>query len=616
MLPCTSPRDSLAGAGRAAAQHTEIFPVAMVQLLQANRLSELRLSMSSGFWAEAWGGGASVPPGLALALTPETGATAEESWDGASSAVSGLFCPALAALRYEDTVSPRVFGGATSRLYATKPQEVMCKDHLGVFTRLLPCGSGGAARSSLTSALAHALTLSNSRFFAVELKLKATPGSDEGARISYSMSLVVSVVLQRTSLQLDAKTLSRMPGADVRGLQGTFLSAVEPDDAVLPTCCLCQLPGATSQLVLRQDDTTQLAPSVFRLMPASAAGAESAVATDQQQIQSSDNDREFASMLTSFWESHVTQPASADAVSHEKHGYDVEAPTLSGAVAGAANSYRTLTLQQTVRNPSANKSLVIVVWQPIPWVLDLRLSTLKADVGFDKVDGREAVEHSKEGAWLLHRWESFTTPILLPNAHVSLDRHAAAAPNDANVRERFGLLTAWFQPSHRVGQGGPTADADSTAGRRRSPGSLEVVLRLPPASTATVSVSAERSFLYFTDYPPDAARGIDVAAPSGAYYYFDLDSSQFPDKVVATQLADMEPDGIVFATAGMLVPVAWPDFSMPYNVICISCTIPMMVFGAVNSDAVTIPVVGGRKPRPVHAFILWFLRTCDLLFGG
>jgi hypothetical protein len=81
-------------------------------------------------------------------------------------------------------------------------------------------------------------------------------------------------------------------------------------------------------------------------------------------------------------------------------------------------------------------------------------------------------------------------------------------------------------------------------------------------------------------------------------------------------LVDMDPDGIVYAAAGMLVPVAWPDFSMPYNVICISCTLPMMVFGAFASGSISNPVVGGPKPRPVYAFILWFLRTCDQLFGG
>jgi len=82
-------------------------------------------------------------------------------------------------------------------------------------------------------------------------------------------------------------------------------------------------------------------------------------------------------------------------------------------------------------------------------------------------------------------------------------------------------------------------------------------------------------------------------------------------------LADAEPDGVVHADAGALVPVAWPDFSMPYNVICVSCTLPMMVFGAIASGVISMPVVGGKhKPRPVHAFILWFLRTCDALFGA
>ncbi len=580
---------TLNASSAASAQHTEIFPVAMVQLLQAHRLSGLRLSMASGFWSEEWGGGASVPPGLALTIdAPEDAAVAEAAWTGASSAVSGLFCPALAALRYEDTVTPRVFGGRAARLYAAKPQEVMCKDHLRSFTRLLPCASGGAARSGLASVLAHTLTLSKSQFLAVELVLSAAPGV--GVGVSYSMSLVVSVVLQRPS-QLAALQGSQMPGADVRSLQGTFLSVAEPEAAVRPACCLCHLSGATSQLVLRHSDASiEPAVSVFRLVSPSAPAAASSDASDQEHARSAGKeDPEFVAALRSFWDA---APGGGDGSL---------APTLTGFLAGAPTSYRSLVLQQTVHNPSTHKALVMVILQPIPWVLDLQLSTLKAAVDLDDTVG----------------WEAVTTPVLLSNARTKLvTRNGPGA--GAAMRQRFGLLAAWLQPSRRIGRGGPTGNDDATAGPRRSPGNLEIVLRLPPSSTATVSVSAERSFLSFTDFPSDAARGTDIAAPAGAFYYSDLDSGESPGNVDAMVelLVDMDPDGIVYAAAGMLVPVAWPDFSMPYNVICISCTLPMMVFGAVASGSISNPVVGGPKPRPVYAFILWFLRTCDQLFGG
>ena len=601
----------------AAAMHTELFPVSMVQLLQAHRLSELRLSMSSGYWREAWGGGGSVPPGLALSIDATEG---EAAWSGASSAVSGMFCPALASLRYEDTVTPAVFGGGRrGRLYATKPQEVMCKDHLGSFTRLLPCGAGGAARSSLAAALSHALTLSNSQYLAVELVLSATPRRGDGAELAYRMSLVVSAVLHRAPQVGSAASSLRQSFADVRELPGTFLSVPEPAEAVLPACCLCGLPSVTSQLVLRHGDASgQPTSSAFDLTEDAGRSPDRVP---------SDRDREFGTAFRSFWDAGATRALSAGMVAQEEgDGQETEAPILSGLVAGAANSFRTLVLQQTVTNPSAHKALVIVLWQPIPWLLELKLSTLAAAVDVDAAGG----------------WNALTTPILLSNAHM------CAPPSNftsagATMTQRFGMLAAWVQPSRRIGRGGPTGDADATAGPRRSPGSLELVLRLPPSSTATVSVSAERSFLYFSDFPSDAARGTDIAAPAGAYYYSDVDSGDSPAgaaAVVAALLADTEPDGIVYAAAGMLVPVAWPDFSsasshflsspshfpmaidtfprfaVPYNVICISCTLPMIVFGAITSGTVSVPVVGGHKPRPVHAFILWFLRTCDQLFGG
>ena len=521
----------------AAAMHTELFPVSMVQLLQAHRLSELRLSMSSGYWREAWGGGGSVPPGVALSIDATEG---EAAWSGASSAVSGMFCPALASLRYEDTVTPAVFGGGRrGRLYATKPQEVMCKDHLGSFTRLLPCGTGGAARSSLAAALSHALTLSNSQYLAVELVLSATPRRGDGAELAYRMSLVVSAVLHRAPQVDSAASSLRQSFADVRELPGTFLSVPEPAEAVLPACCLCSLPSVTSQLVLRHGDASgQPTSSAFDLTEDAGRSPDRVP---------SDRDREFGTAFRSFWDAGATRALSAGMVAQEEgDGQEIEAPILSGLVAGAANSFRTLELQQTVTNPSAHKALVIVLWQPIPWLLELKLSTLAAAVDVDAAGG----------------WNALTTPILLSNAHMPPASNFTSA--GATMKQRFGMLAAWVQPSRRIGRGGPTGNADATAGPRRSPGSLELVLRLPPSSTATVSVSAERSFLYFSDFPSDAARGTDIAAPAGAYYYSDVDSGESPAgaaAVVAALLADTEPDGIVYAAAGMLVPVAWPDFS-------------------------------------------------------
>ena len=597
--------------GPEAAQHTELFPVGMVQVLQAHRLSELRLSMSSGFWdAEAWGGAARVPPGLALSVaTPGEGASAEASWDGASAAVAGLFCPALASLRYEDTASPMFFGSGRRAghtvLRAAKPQEMMCRDHLRAFTRLLPCGAG----SNLASSLAHVLTLANSRFLSVELLLRADSiASVAGGRsdLSYSMSLVVSAVLRKASGTAGALV---RPGSNVEDLSG-FLSAPEAQ-AELPSCCMCQLPGAgPSQLTLQRGDAAA-AQVGFQLLPAAPSVAADHADADADTIEHAGRGAPsgFGEALHAFWAvpaASVPLLLSPSSVAVAKGGMEEApntAPGLGVSLGGGANSYRSLQLQHTVSNPSPTSPLLVVLWQTLPWHLELKLSTLRADL---HVNGQGLLIPTIG-------WQSTSTPVIG-------EVDGRAGHREAMMAGSSGLLKAWVQLSRRRGRGGVTGDDDANAEARRSPSSIELVLLLPPNAIATVSMDADRAFMYFTDYPPDAARGIDVPAPVAAFYS-DTASLLCPGQscqrpALDEWLAAGEPDGTVYAASGALLPVSWPDFSMPYNVICISCTLPMMIFGAVASGVVSVPIVGGPKPRPVNAFILRFLWVCDALFGG
>ena len=574
---------ALNATGRAAAQHAELFPVAMAQLMQAHRLSELRLSMSGGHWEEGWGGAALVPPGVALWIsTPRAGgggAGAEEAWDGASAAVAGLFCPALAALRFEDTSAPALFrGGIAGRageevLHAAKPQEVMCHDHLRTFVRLLPCGSGGSdARNRLVSSLAHVLALANSRFLSVELVLRAAGAGGAHAR-SYDMSLVVQAVLHG-----DAAGLQR-PGSSFAELDGSFLS-VPVQQAALPGCCLCRRDGVASSVMLHGG-----APAAFELQPHGGG-----------------NDESFRTALASFWSAGAQQGAGG-------------VPRLDASVAQAANGYRGCSLVYELANPMP-RPVLLVLRHTVPWALQLRLSSLRATL------------RAGDAA----HWQSTTVPEL---------GATRLGSGSAQTHGATGLLAALVHPSQSRGNGGTAADWDASSSPRRSPTALELVLRLPPNCSALVSLAGDRSFLRFADFPPDAARGVDLPAPMAAYY---LDA---PDNTAVEWLQSAEPAGVVYAPVGLVLPIAWPDFSMPYNVICISCTLPMVVFGAVTAGVIEQarpnparracwlldssppcllvallerdglqPRVGGRKPRPMMAFVLWFLRLCDQLFGG
>lgn len=67
----------------------------------------------------------------------------------------------------------------------------------------------------------------------------------------------------------------------------------------------------------------------------------------------------------------------------------------------------------------------------------------------------------------------------------------------------------------------------------------------------------DRAYLRYTDYPPDPARGFDV--PSGVI------------------LAKRNNDTKRIYTTSTLLDMPEPDFSMPYNVIILTCRFPSIL---------------------------------------
>ena len=123
------------------------------------------------------------------------------------------------------------------------------------------------------------------------------------------------------------------------------------------------------------------------------------------------------------------------------------------------------------------------------------------------------------------------------------------------------------------------------------PATFQCVLALHPRSTLRLTMDVTKSFLRYTEHPPDAQRGWDlppaVITPLG----------QGGNGSAAT--------GRIY-TPALLVDLATPDFSMPYNVIIFTCSLVAFLFGSVfnllTRKFVVIPV-GTKEPaaeKPVR----------------
>ena len=97
---------------------------------------------------------------------------------------------------------------------------------------------------------------------------------------------------------------------------------------------------------------------------------------------------------------------------------------------------------------------------------------------------------------------------------------------------------------------------------------LELDLWLPKGNDPLlVKYSFDKAFLYFDEYPSDPNRGHDVPASITSYNRSNEVKSKLPGILLRTKTGPVH-----IATQALLITLAHPDFSMPYNVITLSST--------------------------------------------
>ena len=128
---------------------------------------------------------------------------------------------------------------------------------------------------------------------------------------------------------------------------------------------------------------------------------------------------------------------------------------------------------------------------------------------------------------------------------------------------------------------------------RDRPYVLELVVELPAKSETRISIEFEKSLLKWLEYPPDANRGFDVGSavisavlPSRKNFTgLGRRHSTFAEAMEADE-GEGEAEYEAFYqlhTERLLVNLPTPDFSMPYNVICLACTVVALAFGPLHN---------------------------------
>ncbi|KAH7908372.1 GPI transamidase component PIG-T [Hygrophoropsis aurantiaca] len=192
-------------------------------------------------------------------------------------------------------------------------------------------------------------------------------------------------------------------------------------------------------------------------------------------------------------------------------------PTIHRFLHHTAQTHGVLTL--SITNPARDALLRVGYLETLPALVVPWVSTLSAEVVSGKDGGMDG------------RGEYISDLVYHPSR--------ALSPPPSSPPSSFWPSLASLTPS------------TSTL---HSPSLLQATLTVPPNSTLRVQLALSKAFLRYTEHPPDAMRGWDL------------------------------PGGVLFPrihTPALLTDLPTPDFSMPYNVIILSCTLLTLVFGSV-----------------------------------
>lgn len=113
---------------------------------------------------------------------------------------------------------------------------------------------------------------------------------------------------------------------------------------------------------------------------------------------------------------------------------------------------------------------------------------------------------------------------------------------------------------------------------RAAPHHLELVLTLSGKSVTQIEIQFDRSFLKWTEYPPDANHGVYAGS---AILTARLDDSL--NMTISSVTAVHDYHYVRIHSESLLIYLPTPDFSMPYNVICLVSTVVSLAFGPIHN---------------------------------
>lgn len=524
-------------------RHHHLFPKAISQLVHKYRIKEMELSFTQGRWRyDRWGGFDSIsssnakPSGVELwAVFDVPPNEVDASWKNLTHSLSGLFCASINFLESSTSYSAPKWGfhpASENMRYGTLSREAVCTENLTPWLKLLPCRD-----KSGFSVLMDRPSIYKGFYHSQRLHLLSTEFDSNAVDSAIVLDQTLTVVLQPYShrgalgysnaAQLQPSwSLSSIFGRKVPGR--CVLARSSNVYIQLDKGLMAELQGMLGEQEMLAVTRSSSEGSIRNL------AFELSANPDRVHMEMSSRDDKHLSVLYMF---SVAEKYDESEPLDLRFTWKIpvvwsipQAPLhVTRFVLGSGNERGAIALQLKSTKPSDQLipdtvitdscSLLVKVFQVVPWYIKVYYHTLQVFIDDQ------------------------------PHSITNVVEKMQVSPSEDKV----------------------------------SPGVLEMLLKFPCGlKSAALTIEFDKGFLHIDEYPPDAHQGLDI--PSAVI--------TFPDFFTSTQFAENNSSKspilskwqgqspILSYTEVLLVPFTTPDFSMPYNVITITCTVLALYFGS------------------------------------
>ncbi|SPQ23408.1 034b75d1-34ed-4755-bed9-c4d503c03f2a [Thermothielavioides terrestris] len=539
------------------------FPRSLGQILQHAGTRELHLRFGLGRWdAESWGarpwdgareGGTGVE--LWAWLEADTDEEADRKWLTLTNALSGLFCASLNFIDGTRTTRPVMSfqpeGDHTTvsnlhLLYGVLPHEVVCTENLTPFLKLLPCkGKVGIAT------LLDGHKLFDASWQSMAIDIRPVCPADEECVLQIEQTIDMVLDIERSKRPRDNPIPRPPPGHE---LPCDTSKPYHSHDTCFPTDHTANQDWSLSQIFGKPMKgtcplTDPTVPPVCIHVPDTRSVFVSEGVRENKSA--SGASRCFEIPPSADFDMVLPRPSESDPAANQTPDSAIvppETPLLYAERSFTGHGQERGGVQTILRNPSPDAAVEFIYMESLPWFMRIYLHTMEARVV----------------------------------------AAAYARPDESSSL----IQQVFYRPA-----------VDRARGTQ-----LEVRMRVPPAATVFLTYDFEKSILRYTEYPPDANRGFDVAA--AVITILDPDhpgprSDQgSPAAGARTSRSSSRGSGggrrfaaYTLRTTTLLCSLPTPDFSMPYNVIIFTSTAIALAFGGVFNILVRRFVAADEGPE-------------------